>query len=375
VATAGALLARPSSVQPADHVAGVSVPRHVAVYGFPYDLTGTRTLPDGSGRVHLDTADHWQAVSLAASGLGDGTATLFVDGEPAARATGNGDVEVPVPLFDGTPDLRVALDGTPKDARAGLAVYEATGGLPSGVTDGHAVFRDVVAGSRLRAGAFSKQGDSVVAVPFSGGTANTRIADYCTTREKGLWLNVTLGGEPVLGTGCGTSDDVDAGDGGSTFERPLTGSPVLRAYLTRGPKGPRVTSPDADFGVAIYDQPAGEQSVLGMRVAQQVEVDGRTWQLDRIVPQGTPGTPVTTTVDASDGDRVVGQVGIGPMVWVTWQGASLRGESSRMGSAPNVRSAAMSVDQFLPRDDRYRVTLHGTGGTDFRGALLVYRPE
>jgi hypothetical protein len=136
-----------------------------------------------------------------------------------------------------------------------------------------------------------------------------------------------------------------------------------------------VTSPDADFGVAIYDEPAGGRSVLGMRVAQQVEVDGRTWQLERIVPQGTPGTPVTTTVDTSGGDRVIGEVAAGPMAWLTWQGASLRGESARMGSAPGVHSAAMSVDQLLPRDDRYRVTLHGTGGRDFRGAVLVYRPE
>jgi hypothetical protein len=35
----------------------------------------------------------------------------------------------------------------------------------------------------------------------------------------------------------------------------------------------------------------------------------------------------------------------------------------------------MSVEVFLPRADRYRVTLHGTGGRAFRGALLVYRPE
>jgi hypothetical protein len=136
-----------------------------------------------------------------------------------------------------------------------------------------------------------------------------------------------------------------------------------------------VTSPDADFGVAVYEEPADEQSVLGMRVAQQVELDGRRWRLERVVPQGTPGTAVRTTVDASDGDRVVGQVAAGPMAWVTWRGASLRGESSRMGSAPGVHSAGMSVETFLPRDDRYRVTLHGTGGTDFRGALLVYRPE
>jgi hypothetical protein len=379
-ATAGVLLGRPSPVPPADHVAGVEVPRHLAVYGFPYDLTGTRTVPGGSGRVRLDGADRWQAVSLAASGLGAGTATLLVDGQPVARATGDGDVEVPVPLYDGTPDLRVRLDGAPEGARAGLAVYQATGGLPAGVTNGHAVFRDEVAGSRLRAGAFSQAGESVVTVPFSGGTAATRIADYCTTPEKGLWLNVALDGKPVLGTSCDASDDVDAGDGGSSFGRPPAGSHELRAYLTRGPEGPRVPAPDASFGVAVYDEPAGEHSVLGMRVAQQVELDGRTWRLERIVPQGTPGTPVRTTVDASDGDRVVGQVAAGRMAWTTWRGSSLHGESTRMGSAPGARSAGMSVDTFLPGGDRYRVTLHGTstGGarsTGFRGALLVYRPE
>jgi hypothetical protein len=380
VATAGVLLGRPSPVAPADHVAGVQVPRHVAVYGFPYDLTGTRTVAGGAGRVHLGSAGRWQAVSLAASGLGDGTATLLVDGQPAARATGSGDVEVPVPLFDGTPDLRVALDGAPRGARAGLAVYEATGGLPAGVTNGHAVFRDEVAGSRLRAGAFSKPGESVVSVPFSGGTADTRVADYCATPEKGLWLSITLDGKPVLGTSCDGSDDVDAGAGGSSFDRAPAGSHELRAYLTRGPDGPRVPAPTADFGVAIYDQPAGVQRVLGMRVAPQVELDGRTWRLERVVPQGTPGTAVTTTVDTSDGDRVVGQVAAGRMAWTTWRGSSLRGESTRMGSAPGVRSAGMSVETFLPRGDRYRVTLHGTstGGarsTAFRGALLVYRPE
>lgn len=375
VATAGAVLSHRSSVQPADRVAGVDVPRHVAVYGFPYDLTGTRTGSGDDGRVRLRGADRWQAVSLAASGLGAGTATLLVDGEPAARATGNRDVEVPVPLFDGAPDLRVRLDGAPAGARAGLAVYEATGGLPSGVTNGHAVFRDQVTGGRLRTGAFSRPGDSVVTVPFSGGTTDTWIADYCATQDKGLWLHITLGGDDVIGTSCGATDDVDAGDGGMTVERRLSGSHDLRAYLTRGPKGPRVTAPDADFGVAVYDEPAGAQSVLGMRVAQQVELDGRSWELERIVPQGAPGTPVTTTVDASDGDRVVGQVAAGRTSWVTWRGPTTRGRSSTLGTAPGVGGAGMSVEVFLPREDRYRVTLHGTGGTAFRGALLVYRPE
>jgi hypothetical protein len=314
-------------------------------------------------------------VSLAASGLGDGTATLFLDGEPVARATGDDDVEAPVPVLDGRPDVRVEVHGAPAGARTGLAVYEATGELPSGVTNGHAVFRDQIAGGRLRAGAFSKPGDSVVTVPFRGSTADTWIADYCSTHEKGLWLNVTLGGEPVLGGSCATDDGIDAGGGGATFDHPPAGDRELRAYLTRGPKGSRVSAPDADFGVAIYDEPAGEQRVLGMRVSDEVELDGRTWRLERIVPQAAPGTPVTATVDAADGDRVVGQVAAGPMAWTTWRGAALRGESSRMGSAPDVHSAGMSVEVFLPRDDRYRVTLHGTGGTAFRGALLVYRPE
>ena len=50
-------------------------------------------------------------------------------------------------------------------------------------------------------------------------------------------------------------------------------------------------------------------------------------------------------------------------------------EATRLGTAPDVHSAGMSVDVFLPRGDRYRTTLHGTRDTGFRGALLVYRPE
>lgn len=374
----GDLLGEHRQVEPATQVVGVDVPQRVAVYGFPYELTGTEPFTGPRDRLrlqHAADADRWRAVSLVASGLGGGYATLYLDGQPVARAAGADDVEVPVPVFDGEPTLRVELDGAPAEARAGVAIYGATGDLPNGVTNGTAVFRDEVAGSRLQAGAFSEPGDSSVSVPFSGRIADGRIAYYCHTRETGLWLNVATDEGGVLGTSCGADVDVDAGDGGSNVSGSgSAGSHVLRAYLTRGERGPRVAPPDAVLGVAVYDDPVAPQSVLGTDVATTVELDGRLWTLDRVVRQGQEGSPVRAEVDASDGDRVVGQVAAGETTWITWHGRLLDGESTRMGSDPGVDSTGTVVDSYLPRGDTYQVTLHGQGGTPFRGALLVYRP-
>lgn len=377
VVAAGAIgvaaLRQPEPVAPASEVLGVDVPGTVEISGFPYTVTRTVELDPQRLRLTLDSADEERAVTLVAQGLGDnGLATLYADGEPIARVQGDGDIEAPVPVY--ASELRVRFVDAPASARAGLAVYESTGELADGVTDAAqtAVFRDTVGGDELLAGAFSEPGTSEVSVAFTAAFSDVRFSEYCHTDEPGLWLNVEIDDQGPISGPC-REDQRDPGTSSSSFEGQLERDLVVRAYLTRGPNGPEVTSDSTVVGVAVYQQAQGASRVLGMRVPRTVEHAGRTWVLDSTISQGEDRRgPVRTVVDTEDGDQLLGLVGRGATVIARWDGLLTRGTSSYIGAGSG---SASSIAGVLLAGDRYDVVLESEDGSDFDGVLVTYRPE
>jgi hypothetical protein len=353
-----ATLRGPSDVDPAGQVVvGVDVPATIDVQQFPYGLAQLADVTDD--QVHVDPRDHDQAVLLAARGLGTGSATLYSQGEPIARVHGDQQVSAPVAIGVAGIDLRVRFDGTGADARAGVAVYEATGELAPGVDDGDAVFRNQVAGASLVAGAFSSPGETSVKLDARSSGGPLRFAFYCTAEDDGLWLNVSVDGGGALGSGCGDTDP-DAGVGTWATARYPAGDHRVRVFLTDGSDGPEVAPPDgAVIGVGIYDPPADGPRVMGTRVDSHVEYGGRDWILDEVV-----GAP--TTVDTTDGDVLLGFVGRGDPVGASWAGRLTHGETPQVDSP---HDASTTLGSVLLAGDRYAVTIDGG-----EGRLLVYRP-
>lgn len=349
-------------VRPAGRVVvGVDVPGTIAVQQFPYALTRLADLTDDE--THVDPAEHDQAVLLAASGLGDGSATLYSQGEAIARVRGDEQVSAPVALGEAGIDLTVRFDGAGPRARAGAAVYEATGALAPGVSDGDAVFRDEVAGARLVAGAFSAPGERSVELDARSTGGAWRFAFYCTAADRDLWVNVSVDGAEPQGSSCSDPDPgPDAGVGTSTAtSRIPAGEHRVRISLTDGSDGPEVTPPDgAVFGVGIYEPPAPGPRVLGTRVDTHVEYGGRSWVLDRVVD-------APESVDTSDGDVLLGLAGTGSTVGARWSGRLTHGETAR---AESPHEAAVLVGSVLLAGDRYDVTVDGG-----EARLLLYRPE
>ncbi|WP_395694014.1 hypothetical protein [Nocardioides sp.] len=345
------------AVEPASRVVGVDVPSRVSVYGFPYAVSRTLDFPAGRPRLLLsDTADD-RAVSLVARGLGRGSATLYADGEPVARAFGDQDVEVPVPTA--ATRFRVRFDRAPASARAGVAVYDWTGELADGVADagGKAVFRRAMGADRLLAGAFSEPGSSTVSVPFTGAFDGVRFSEYCTTDQKGLWLNVEVDHQGPISGPC-REDGRDPGSASATFLGHRVRDRVVRAYVTRGAEGPVVRSASTVVGVAVYTTPSAPR-VLGMRVAPSVEYGGRTWVLDSV-------ETAPLTLDTRE-DVVIGLVARGAAVHADWHGRLVSGTSARLGATSG---PASTLATELLAGDRYRIDVRGG-----QGRLLVYRPE
>ena len=357
-------LRSPSTIEPAGPVVvGIDVPGQVSVVGFPYDLERTETLaPDDV--VKVSGANQHQAVSLVARDLGSGSATLLVDGEAVARARSD-EVVPPVPVGPGQ-RLRVRLDDAGTQARTGVAVYESTGELASGVDNGTAVFRDSVADAPLLTAAFAPDGESEVSVSFVGRLSAARFASYCTTQEKGLWIHVEVDDDGPMSSTCRTTDVRDAGTSWSSFEDAGGEAPhTVRAYVTRGDDGPEVSGADVELGIGVYDQPADVRVVDGMTVDRTVEYAGRTWELIHVDDDGA------ARLEVRGSDRLLGLVASGDMVRVRWDGALTHGGSAFLSSS---RGPARVSAGVLLGGDSYDVRVVDSDGERAPGSLLVYRP-
>ena len=362
VAGVGALRG-PDTTQPAERVvAGVDVPDSIDVLGFPYRL---RDLNDVDGTLHLDATDRHQAVLLAASGLGEGSATLFVDGQAVARVRGAEGAATAYPIADADADLRIRLDGAGEAARAGVAVYEATGELAPGVDNGQVVFRDEYAGQPLLGAAFAEPDQSSVEFETDGapvrGASGMLFAFHCDGPDA-LYLNVEIDGEPSWATGCGSSaTDAVAGSTATFGDLDPSRPHAVRVYLTRGYDGPEVGIPGVSFGAGAYaSERTGELVRRPDIVAERVEYAGRTWVL------GSVEVAPPAKIDAYE-DLLVGLVGTGRELRASWAGRLSDGGTVTLEA---LGRGASTLGGVLLAGDRYDVTV--TGG---EGRLLIYREE
>ena len=360
------VLRGPGEIQPADRVvAGVDVPDSIDVLDFPYDLTDLTDLTDG--KAHVDKADHDQAVLLTASGLGGGSATLYSDGEAVARVRGgeHEQVAAPYPLADADADLRVRFDGTGDGARAGVAVYEATGELAPGVSNGDVVFRDEYAGLPLLGAAFAKPDESSVEFQARGADA-MRFVPYCDGPDD-LFINVEIDGKPGLTFGCGSrGPDVTDGTSGTLDHLAADRDHTVRVYLSNDSDGPEIDPDGVAFGAGVYEVQYAPEKAEGQQIASPVEYAGRDWVLDSVY---TPRLDINTP-----DDLLVGLVGSGPALHATWTGRLSDGESTLLSTpdsgAGTPDRAASTLGGVMLAGDRYDVIIKGG-----QGKLLIYLPE
>lgn len=348
-------LRSPGTPQPAS-VVGVDVPETIDVLGFPYVLDDTASLGDDD-RHALSEVRGERAITLVGSGLGDGSATLLSDGEPVARVRSGDELAAPVPVGETRPLLEVRYDGTPSDARAGIAVYEATGELASGVSNGRAVFRETYAGQPLLGAAFSEAGGS--SVTFRAGAARiARIALYCDG-PGGLWVGVEVDGRPAVGSSCG-ADGSDATTGTSvTLDDLGPGEHEVAVRLTRGPRGPAVEDDGVTIGAGLYAVELSPTRLFGSTLEHRIEHAGRTW-----VSDSADTSPLT--IETATEDLLLGAVSRGS-VRLAWSGALGLGGSDGLIGGSGGGSLLAGV---LLAGDTYEVR---ATGSDAR--ILTYRPE
>lgn len=365
VAGAALVVALPGrgSLEPAS-VAGVDVPRTIAVLDFPYELADTMEVGSGD-RVEVGEQ---QAVTLVGTGLGDGSATLLRDGDPVARVLAGEPVAAPLPV-EGVEELEVRLDGTPGDARVGVATYEGTGQLAPGVSNGATVFRETYAGQPLLGAAFADDGAS--SVDFTAQSASVmRFVGYCVTPEPDLFLTVEVDGESGFAIGCGDTARRDATTGSSAvLDRLGAGPHDVHVFLTRDGDGPEVEADEVTLGVGVYAEQRGPRVPGYGRVASRVESDGRVWSLDQL---GSGSLDAPGEIHSWDWavpyDRLVAYVATGERIQVSYDGDLDRGT---LGGASGGRLIG-SVAGPLPRGDTY--VLRFAGPDRAEGTLLFYRP-
>lgn len=344
---AASSLRSPGMPQPAS-VVGINVPHRIEMLGFPYTLDGTATLGTG-GSHQLDELDGDRAVTLVGSGLGAGSATLLSDGEPVARVRAGQPSAAPVPLGGSEALLEVRYDGAPTDARAGVAIYEATGELAPGVSNGEVVFRDVYAGQPLLGAALSDPGESAVTFE-AGGATSMRVVPYCDG-PAGLWFRLDLDGETLMQGACGADGTTDlAATSAGTFDDLGTGTHAVRVRVSRGADGAPADGDAVTVGAGVY---AHDRNA--------VEYGGQTW-----VSDAADGSPLM--LDLSSDDMLLGASGTGNLR-LTWRGDLGDGGSDGTVAGDGVGSTLIAG--VLLAGDTYRIT---ATGRDAR-ILTYYRPE
>jgi hypothetical protein len=315
------------------------------VLGFPYTFEETEELGQGE-RHQLDELDGERAITLVGSGLGDGSVTLLSNGEPVARARAGQASAAPLPIGGSGPLLEVRYDGTPDGARAGVAIYEATGELAAGVSNGSVVFRDSYAGQPLLGAAFSAPGESSVELDVNGGPT-MRFVVYCDG-PRDLWVTLDIDGEPGTAGGCGADGQADLAAGSSATLAGLgTGKHVLRVFVSHERDGAPADVDDVTVGAGAY--------VAG----DSVEYAGRTWLSD-----AADTSPLT--LELASEDVLLGASGSGSLR-LTW-----RGELDEGGSDGTIGQSSRGslVAGVLLAGDTYQIS---ATGHDAR--ILTYRPE
>jgi hypothetical protein len=150
---------------------------------------------------------------------------------------------------------------------------------------------------------------------------------------------------------------------------PQPGDRTLGVYVTRGSNGPRATSVDVTFGVALYRLAVAPTTVLGVDVRTVVDFNGRSWRLDEVLDSG----PSEYEVDTSAGDVYLGVVYVrATEMLMTSRSAPEGGWGGFRKGGGRQGPGTMYPGILFAGDHTVELNL---GGPDADSRLLVYRPE
>lgn len=392
------------SLEPTSPLAGHAISRQVDVAGFVYDLATTAESKPGDQKLTLTLpkSDRDRVISLVASGLGAGDATLFVgsgqpdylpaSGLPASYDAGSvldriatdSAVDVPVELSTESTHLTVRLRHAAAGAVVGLAVYDQATALPGGVSAQGMAFPQTVGDERLVTAAIGRQGDGSVSITFRGPLRNPDLESLCATGAKHIWKHVTdsatkgwFGGEcgPLDPTGdanLGVGHGEGVPSAGYGPGRHTVTIKVFRHVAHR--RDTAVDLADVHLALGLYDDLSPVRHVRGLDWDTRMLSGGRMWQLDRVVPY----VEGRTRIEATSGPVMLGlqyagrsstcpiaSGSNGDVFDFQCNGSSLGGPSATWGMLL-MPGAAYTLSSHSADDDR-------RPGTGLR-YVLIYRP-
>lgn len=352
-------LRTPSDPVPAENWHGVDVPTEVELAAGTYDLDEIQDVKPGKELSLPYPEDERIALSLVATGLGDGSATLVMNGVPWIRLVGGHELSPPIEAFPFT--LEIELDGAPAGAEVGFARYRGpSDGLPQG--EGHAepAYLERVDDRVLADWASAGPGETAE-VTVRAPLEEITIAPLCSADAGEVVMSVDAD-ELGWGVPC---DQQTWGDGttnvtyGSEFEAEAAEEHTIRVSAT---------DPGVGVSVGVYVRGDGPE-ILGQQVAETVEFAGRTWTLDEVIDQDGAPLPLSAEITTTTEDRLVQFVNAGGGAEATFD-SGLGEPCEAMGT----QGVSDFCNPILLAGDTHHIEVTGyTASTE--AAILVYRPE
>lgn len=342
-----------------------AMPESVAIYDFDYELRDVHAAEAGERSLEVDLGDDTEdlAVAVETENLPDGTRIRLTTETGSVLAVGiaGGAPLAPYPLSGTEQGVAVEVDARTPDSVVELGVYERTDELPSGLSDGNAVFRDRVGADELVTGAFLEPGEAEGTFEFTGRLSDVEFAKYCDG-PKGVGITIEVDGGFVSGGDCRDESYVDAHSGGLFgVEGERVRTHTVRFFTSDEAAGDEVVPVDGvELGVAVYRE--GEQrTVDGQELDEVLEAQGRDW---RIAAVRGPRTQVSVP---ADGDPVLVGFVAGPGERVVFL-------STNGKRGVGLGSGGWTLDSMIWPDRDARLELVDATDRPVDGRIVLYRP-
>lgn len=367
------------------------LPGEVKALHFTYELADTEMLEVSDDRHQIEVPtpsdDGYWGVVVRGTGLGSGTATVFVEDEPVVRIKGDERSGLhPITVGAGE-QITVRVTDAPGGGEVALGIYERTSAIErDALSRGTLVFPGTYGGARLLGGEFGDPDDTVVSHSFHADGRPIVVAPVCLDPTGTFEVSYQIDGQEVGGGGC-SDDSLDLSAPDLAISQLWQPDQLLspgrhRVKLVAARRDGSTNPPgDVHLGIAVYE--AGEQTDLGaMKIDKITEHDGRRWQVDRVVPISKTRA-FSTEVATADRPALVGYQICGWSVTFHARPRELRRPTDGSTSTDNTGGCSYAVGDQLLAYDTYDVAVEtteedlargGKGHETFDGALVVYRP-
>ena len=338
-------LRTPEDPVPAEQWHGVDVPTEVDLAAGTYDLDELRDMEPGEkvSFPYPEKLDR-RAVALMAPGLGDGTATLLVNGNPVTRLVGDSELTPTFALW--LNDLQIRLDGAPAGAQVGIATYNGP----------DTVFPEIHENDKLAASTTSD--DSSAEITVTAALSELELAALCSSTTGEITMTVD---DVAVVDAEACSQNFQLEDGSFSTEQLADNDRVEEHTI-------RVERTEPGVSVAAYVLGDGPE-ILGQQVAETVEYMGRSWTLDETIDQDGGALPLSAEITTTDEDRLV--------QFVNANGGAAATLTSGLGEpceAISTQGLSDSCNPILLAGDVHQIEVTGYTLTT-EAAILVYRPE